>query len=272
MTKGRRMRIGLCLLAGALFGAPTILVGSSTDAHARHLHRMHSTHFAPALTPSSNKNAVNGAQKLQEHNAPVPENTAEKPNDDKQFGRNSVGNEQGDHDGAARNANTSAGTNETKLPNMKDLGPVDTHITIVRPYLRGPKAETTRTGSSKINSKAGKYWRAGRTLVQHKNRPVVRNTIGVPIAPRDVMTGQRVAPAGMPTGVKGGDGLAKAGPSVGPTGAFHPNAGTAPGVPLTGRGAISGTGFPRRGFVPAGLGGQTKMSGGLSGSTVRPKY
>jgi hypothetical protein len=59
---------------------------------------------------------------------------------------------------------------------------------------------------------------------------------------------------------------------VGSAGVFHPNAGAGLSEAAGNRGAISGTGFPRRGFVPAALGGQAKMTGALSGSMIHPKY
>jgi hypothetical protein len=273
MTNGRRIRISFCLLAGALFGAPTLLLGFSAAANARHYHRVHSMHFAPAnnSTPASNQNALNGGQKSDEHVAPNPATPPEGANDDKQLHGRSVGNGQGGNESIPGGKNTNAGEKNNTSPDMKDLGPVDASNTIVRPRFQGTKA-ATRVGASKISSKTGKLFHPRHAFVQHKNRPVVRNTIGVPIAPHDLTAGQRVGPAGVPKDVKAGagDGVVKPSPAVGSAGVFHPNAGT--GLPPSNRGVINGTGFSRRGFVPAALGGQTKMTGALNGSMIRPKY
>jgi len=270
------MRIGFCLLAGALFGAPTLLVGFSAAADARHHHRVHSIHVAPAnnSTPASNQNALKGGQKPDEQVVLNPGTPPEGANDSKQSGGHSVGNGQSGREGTEVGATTRPGEKEIKSPGMKDLGPVDTSITTVRPLFHGGKAETTSVGSSKINSKTVKHFHAQRIFVQRKTRPIVRNTIGVPIVPRELTTGQRVGPAGMPKDVKAGagDGVVKPGPAAGPAGVFHPNAGAGLSGSPSNRGAISGTGFSRRGFVPAALGGQTKVTGALSGSMVRPKY
>jgi hypothetical protein len=155
---------------------------------------------------------------------------------------------------------------------MKDLGPVDTSITTVRPYFNGAKAETRRMGASKINSKTGKHFHPQNAFIRHKNGPVVRNAIGVPIVPRDLTAGQHIVPTSAPTGVKAGDGLVKAGRGVSTVGVFRANARAGRTASPGNGGAISGTGFPHRGFVPAALGGQAKMTGSLGGSLVRPKY
>ena len=169
---------------------------------------------------------------------------------------------------------TGTRTKETNLPDMKDRGSVDTSITIVRPRLHGAKAEMTRQGASKINSKTGKYFHARHAFIRHKNNSVVRNTIGVPMTSHGVTTGQHGVPAGTAADDRSGaqKGVVSASPGVGPAGVFHPNAVTGRSGPFANHGAISGTGLPRRGFVPAGLGGQTKMTGVLSGSMIRPKY
>jgi hypothetical protein len=276
MTKKRRMRIGFYLIEAALCAALTILMNITADARARHHHTAQSTHFAPAKTstPGSNQNGLHGAQKLEEHNAPNPETAPEKAGDDKQPGRRSVGAEQGGNKGTAGNADAITGAKETKLPEMKDLGPVDTHITVVPPRLQGGKVEITRQGSSKIKSKSSKYFHARSAFVRHKNNSVVRNTIGVPVAPHSVTVGQHGVPAGAWTVDKAGTamGVGRAGAGVGSAGTFHPIAGTGRSGPFANYGTIGGSSFPRRGYVPASLGGQTKMTGALSGSMVRPKY
>ena len=274
------MRIGPYLLAGALFGVPALLLGFAAEAHARHHHGVHSTHSAPANVsiPVANHNVLSGTQRTGGRTAPA--GTPPEPiKDDKQTGRHSVGPGPGGSEGTASTAGTvpaSTGIKETNSPDMKNLGPVDTHITIVRPYLHAPKAETTRVGVGKINPKSAKYSRARHAFDQRKNSPVVRNTIGVPITPRGITAGQHGVPTGLPAGLSlkpgGGDRIAKTDPGAGPAGVFHPTAGVGPGGSLGGRGVISGTSFPHRGFVPATLGGQTKTTGALNGSMIRPKY
>jgi len=263
MALQRSSRVGFLLVASAL----VLLSNFAAHAHARHHHKVRATHFVPG-------NAVQGAQKFQQHDAPNPDAAPEKVNDGKQPGRNSVGGEQGGNGGPAGNANTSTETKEVKLPDMKDLGPVDTHITVVQPRFEAGKTELTRLGGSKIKSKSGKYFHVRPAFTRHKSNPVVRNTIGVPVAPQSITAGQHGVPAGAPAFAKAGadKGLGGAGPAVSPAGTFHPVAGVGGSGPFANHGAISGSGFPRRGFVPATLGGQTKMTGALSGSMIRPKY
>ena len=274
MAHGSAFRIGFSLLAGVMIGMPGVLASFSADAHARHHHRMHSSHFAPANTsaPASSQNAMHGVQKSEEHNAPNPETALDKTNDDKRPGRYSVGAGQGGNEGAAGSATTNSGTKGTNLPDMKDLGPVDSSNTIVRPRLQGAKAEVTRQGPSKINSKTGKYFHARHAFVRHNSSPVVRNTVGVSITPRVVTAGQHGVRSGAPVSDKPGAEKGVVSGSPGPAGAFHPSAGSGSGVTFTNHGALSGSSFPHRGFNPTALGGQTKMTGTLSGSMIRPKY
>ena len=237
MAQGRAFRIGFSLLASAMIGAAVALVSFSADAHARHLHRAHSMHFAPAnvAAPVPSQNAVQGEQKSEEHN-------------------------------------NSAGTKETRLPNMKDLGPVDTSITIVKPRSQGAKAEITRQRASKFNAKTGKYFHTRQAFIRHTNKPVVRNTVGVSVGPHNVTAGQHGVFARVPAEDGRGAQSGVAGPGAGPTGVFHPSVRTSQGGSLANHGALSGSSFPHRGFAPAALGGQTKMTGTLSGSMIRPKY
>jgi hypothetical protein len=274
MTKEPSMRIGFYLLACVLFGVPVLTVGFAAEARTHHHHAAHSVHSAPAnvTPPLSNQNATQGIQKSEEHNAPNPRTAPDKANDDKQPGRHSPGVGQGGNEGVAGSANTGAGTKENNLPDVKALGPVDTSNTIVRPRLQGAKAEMTRRGASKTNPKGGKYFHTRQAFIRHKNNPVVRNTIGVSIVPRDAAAGQRRMPVGAPPDKRPDvqEGAVKVSPGAPPAGVFHPNRDT--GQALANRGGISGSSFPHHGFVPAALGGQAKMNGALNGSTVRPKY
>jgi hypothetical protein len=268
------MRIGFYLLAGVLFGLPILTLGFPAEARTHHHQRPHTTHSAPAnvSTPPSNQNVTQGVQKTEGHNAPNPQTVPDKANDDKQPGRHSLGAGQGGNEGIAGSANTGIGTKETNLPDVKALGPVDASNTIVRPPLQGAKVEMTRRGAGKTNPKSGKYFHTRQAFIRHKNNSVVRNTIGVAIAPRDVATGQRRMPAAAPPDYRPDVqvGAVKVGPGAGPTGVFHPNRDTSQA--FANRGGISGSGFPHHGFVPAALGGPTKMNGALNGTTVRPKY
>jgi len=249
MAQGRAFRIGFSLLASAMIGAAVALVSFSADAHARHLHRAHSMHFAPA-------------------NVAAPEPAAEKIKDGKKPGRA----QQGRDEGTSSGTDDSTGTKQTRLPNMKDLGPVDTSITIVRPPFQGAKADVTRQRTSKINPKTGKYFHTRQAFIRHTNKPVVRNTVGVSVGPHNVTAGQHGVFARVPAEDGRGAQSGVAGPGAGPAGVFHPSVRTSQGGALANHGALSGSSFPRRGFAPAGLGGQTKMTGTLSGSMIRPKY
>jgi hypothetical protein len=67
------MRIGHYLLAGALFGAPILLICFAADAHVRYHHnRVHAAHLinASTSTPVPNQDALKGAHRSDEHVAP----------------------------------------------------------------------------------------------------------------------------------------------------------------------------------------------------------
>src|SRR5579862_3210793 len=266
------MRIGFYLVAGVLFGLPILTVGIAAESRAHHHHPAHSAHFAPANAskPGSNQNAVHGAQKNVEHNA--PEATTDKAYGDKKSSEHSVGAGPGGNDGTPGAANGGSETKGNNWPDMKALGPVDTRVTTVRPSLQGAKAGMMRPGVGKINAKNGKYFRTRQTFTRHNNNPVVRNTIGVSAAPREVSAGQRAMRADAPSDDRPNvrEGAVKVVPGAGPSGVFHPNRDTGP--PFANRAAISGNSFPHRGFGPATLGGQIKMTGGLNGSMMRPEY
>ena len=252
----RSLRFGLALLASVPVAAPVLLAGFAAKARVHHPPRVHSVHLLPenTSTRASNQNPLKGVQKSEGHDARPP-------------GRQSVGAGHGGTEGTAGSTNNGTGATEFKPPGMKDLGPVDTSNAFVRPHVHGAKGATTRVGASKINSKAGKYFHARHAFIQPKSRPFVRNTIGVLVPPHVV---RQPASTGMKAGASGG--AVKPGAGVGTAGVFHPIAGAGlSGLPGHG-GAVSGTGFPHRGFAPATLGGQTKMTGGLSGSMIRPKY
>jgi hypothetical protein len=65
------MRIGFCLVAGALLGAPAMVASSVADAHPHHHHALHAVHSVrPGVSaPSANHVSRPGTLKPEDHSA-----------------------------------------------------------------------------------------------------------------------------------------------------------------------------------------------------------
>lgn len=148
---------------------------------------------------------------------------------------------------------------------MKDLGPVDTQITVRPP----PHRTDERKQNPPLHSPTGL-----RTQPPHTQRPgdaTTRNSIGetVPSSAQPAARSPSVAPAAMAHGggSPGNTAAASGNPALPPFHA-HPIT-TAPEAP---RSTINGTSIARRGNSPAGVGGRAKPPAGINGSAIRPKY
>ena len=231
------LRRGLCLLAGILAGAPAVLVASAANARAYHHHGTHAVHFA---SPG------NGAPVLKRDTANEPR----QPQDRKEISPGAP----------AKTANA---------PDFqsKDIGPIDTHISL-QPNLHGAGPGTIRQAKSKIGPIGFRYSHVRHPLTPAKSGRNPRNAIGLSVAPQTVGSANNAGLVRSPTGAVPG----------GSTVVIKPNPGldhfSHPGSQVTGPGAVrpalNGNGFVRRGFVPGTLGGPTKnVVVGINGSTIR---
>jgi hypothetical protein len=122
---------------------------------------------------------------------------------------------------------------------------------------------------------------AGRIHAHHPLRasqppvPVERNTIGVPIAPRNVIQESGVgrsgfqAPPNFPAAAASGTG------SIAHQGLVEPGVARWNSSPIrssVNRGAIDGSGLIRPSSATSALGGPAKWVAGINGSTIRPKH
>jgi hypothetical protein len=274
MANKRILRRGLYLLAGVL-AAPAMLVGFAAEAHARHHHAAHVVHFAPpnAKVPVSNLDAANGTRQTQDRKAAksdgVPPNT---------LTGTAVGKGGKQPSGVSTEPATGAPAKDADAPDFhtKNLGPIDTRI-MVQPRVHSVGPGTARQTKGKVGSIGSRYSRVQHAFAPGKAGHVTRNAIGLPITPQSTIPASSTALIRSPTNASpgmapsGGDGLVKPNPSPDHFAVSHP------GSVVTGTGAgrleLNGSSFPRRGFVPATLGGPTKsVVVGINGSTIRPKH
>jgi hypothetical protein len=278
------MRIGLYLLAGALFGAPTILVNSAADAHPRHHHWLHAAHFVrpDVSVPPANHIAPPGTPKPEDHGASQADDAFTKRSRNtgraSQPGTTKTGSE--GTPGGIKDANTGTPAKETTSPDvhMKDLGPVDTRIS-VEPRLRGLKPDKIRSAKTKF-----KLVPLHRLQAHPKLAPatVARNAIGVPIHPQgtDSKGSQGKVPdqAGTngtpkPAAGNGGTGVAGLGlqPQVSnpvPTNGLH-----SPATTTMNHSSIGGSIVLRPTTAPGVIGGPAKnVVGALNGTTFRQRH
>lgn len=178
------MRIGSHVFAGALFGATTVFVSISADARSQRHHTLRATHFArpDVSAPAANHGGPGGTQKRDDHGASDTGDSLNKG------GRNS---ERLGRPGLIKTGTegTLGGTENWRAfakeatppdPHMKDLGPVETRISVA-PRLHGVKSDRLRRAKTKFKAVPGHGPQA------HPKLPpatIVRNAIGVPIHPQ----------------------------------------------------------------------------------------
>jgi hypothetical protein len=204
------MRIGFYLLAGVLFGALSALVSPAADARPHHHQRLHAAHFVrpnAAALPAVH-NDPTGIAKPQDHGASDADGAfakggrnAEHPS---QPATTKAGGE-GTPDGV-RDASSGTPAKDATSPDVhvKDLGPVDTRIS-VEPPLRGVKTGRIRSAKTKFKAVS----RRG-LQVHPKLAPTtaVRNSIGVRIRPQGADKGGGAGGTPKPPAGNGGPGVA----------------------------------------------------------------
>jgi hypothetical protein len=279
-TKARPLRIGFYLLVGILVGAPALLASFAAKARSHHHHGGRLTHVhAPHVSvPVVKHDDLAGVRKGEDHRPSKIEGSTEKAHGGATVSAPPGNRGQGAKENVLGNdeAGTGGGPKNPNAPDirMKGLGPVDTQIT-TEPPPQGTKPGLTRQVKSKIPPNALKHLRVRHVFVPRKNKPPIRNAIGIPIVPPPTGTkGPDKGSAGLPGGINSGVTYAPVKPNPGSDrlDASRPNAAAVPSVPRSGVGTLNGSDFTHRGFVPATLGGQAKFVGGISGSMIRPKY
>ena len=212
MAKKRILRRGLYFLVGILVGAPLMLVGFATDAHARHHHGTHAVHFVPPGTtaPMLKRDAANGPRPPHDRGAPrtvgAPPNTL--------IG---TGAGKGGKQPSGDSTGTGAPAKDANAPDFhtKDIEPIDTRITL-QPRLHGAGPGTVRQAKSKIGPVGSRHPYTPHAFTPGKAAHITRNAIGLSIAPRSVAPTHNAGLVRSPTGaVPGGnDGVAKPNPSL----------------------------------------------------------
>jgi hypothetical protein len=271
------LRIGFYLLAALLLGAPAMLVSFAADAHVRHHHGAHAVHFAPsnATVPVLNRDAANGTQQPQDRKDVRPDGAP--PNT---LTGTAAGKGGKQPSGGSTQTGTGEAAKDATAPDFhtKDLGPIDTRIT-VQPRLHGAGPGTARKAKSKVGPIGSRYSHVRHAFTPGKVGHITRNAIGLAITPRSTVPAPNAALVRSPTDADAAPGVAP----IGSDGVVKPNpspdhfAVSRPGPVVigtgVGRSAINGSGFAPRGFVPATLGGPTKnFIVGINGSTIRPKH
>lgn len=272
------LRRGLYLLVGVLAGVPAILASFVADAHARPHHKAHSAHFVrpDPSPPVLNHVVADGWGKLQNHGAPKPGSSPGNAGGSAPLITlpGSAGRGAKQETWGSRETGTGSAAKDANAPDvhMKDLGPIDSRIT-VQSSLRGARPEMTREVKGKIRRNTAKV---RQTFIPGKASRITRNAIGLPVTPHRGIAGHDAVPAGLPAGaapgvvVSGSNSSAKPYPGQDRLGVSRPNAGTI--MPSRVANAINGTSFSQRGFVPIGLGGPAKTVVGINGSMIRAKH
>lgn len=299
MAKGQSF--ACYFFAGLLLVAATIGAAAAKPAHHGHAHRhghngLQSQQAAPPSVANSavNHGSGNGAVKP-ENQAPgaPPANDHDTGTASRNTGpdQNSAGPEGKQNTQNTKGEGPSASTVETAVGSpgkaanspdihMNDLGAVDTHIT-VQPRLHAANRHDTGERKGKTKPHALTFLHPQPQFVHRHADEAIHNAIGVSIppphdAPRaGQATDARPHAASLttvPSSHEGGADTSKTVVNPARSASVQPNQGAATPAPLTAPGTINGSGFRRRGFVPATLGGQIKTVAGLSGSMIHPKH
>ena len=243
------MRIGFCILATVVVGALTtqpVFAEDAGSSGARDEQRQHSGEDA----------AGDAAKPVR----PVPRD---------------------DNDKNPVSPLSSPETKKTTVPDGKTSDDIDTRNGVL-PRRPNPKSHTVGDIKAKPNSPAVKNLHRRVFPPQAAPHPVVRNSIGVPIPPREGeerRDGEHPNALGAPRGpvfeTPGITGNA-AGRFPKTEGHFfdRPVPNTTPIVkPVApNRAAINGTGVVRRGSGPPQIGGPTTATSGINGTTIRPPH
>jgi hypothetical protein len=299
MTKGRSF--ACYFLVALLFVASTIAGSAAKPAHHGRAHRdgrngLQSQQDGPPRVSHSvsNHGSGNGAAKP-ENQAPSPtpandhgaatasHNFGPNQNSTGREGKQNTQNTKGERPqtSSVETTNGSRGKGASSPDiHMNDLGTVDTRIT-VQPSLHGANRPDAAEPKDKSKPHPPAFLHPQPQPVHRNAGETVHNAIGVSMPPprNDPADAQgsdsrpRTANLAVtPSSHEDGTGTSNTVVSPGRLPSVRPNQQTVPHTPLTEPAAIDGSGFHRRGFAPAIVGGQTRTFAGISGSMFRPKH
>ncbi len=175
-------------------------------------------------------------------------------------------------DGAASDSKAS----DSKALDVKTPDNVDTRSGMPPRRLNDGRPINART-----ESPPGRNFQRRLSLAPDASRPVVRNSIGLPISPRGI--GERHDrehfdtqhathnPALETPGITGSQ-AGRFSRVEGHIGVPAPNANPIVRPIAPNRAAINGTGMTNHGVGPSRIGGPTAAAGGISGTTIKPKH
>lgn len=264
---------GFCLLAGVFAGASAMLVSFAADARPHHPHGAHASHVVPASTTALvlKRDAASGARRPQDRDAVKTDGFQPNAFIGAETGKG--GKQPG---GDSKETRPGVPAKEANAPDFhpQDLGPIDTRIT-VQPRLHGAGSVTVRQTKSKIGPIGSRYSPVWHAFTPGKSGYITRNAIGLPVAPRSVVPANSAALVrskdAAPNSPTASNDATKLNPGPDHLAVSHP------GFQVIGLGAgrpaLNGSGFVRRGFVAATLGGPAKnVAVGINGATIRPKH
>ncbi len=270
------MRIGFYLFAGVLFGAATLLASTVADARSHRHYRLRATPFARqgvSATAASHV-APGGTLKSEDHGASNTDGAFTKGGQNAgrpgQPGPTKAGTESAP--GGIENAGAPAKEATPPDGHMKDLGPVDTRISVA-PRLHSVKSDGIRSAKTKFRVVPGHSLRAHPKLA---SPAIVRNAIGMPIDPQSVENQGGRWKALDPDGT-GGTLKPRARNGTGSAGlGLRPQASNpvfSPAITTMNHSNISGNIMLRPSTTPVAIGGPAKNSvGALNGTTFRQRH
>jgi hypothetical protein len=286
MTTRCTFRFAVSLVAALCFGVMAATPSAATAPHGRDQGQARSKPTQRQLAqlktspPPSGASTSSGATKPDDETAPKKDHAASSgdstaapsPAHAGHGAKKTVEDEHPDRDHANKGKRPSAKGPATPDVHMKDLGPVDTRITV--------SPEPHRAGDKRLNPLP--HSPMGQRILPPHNRPPgappKRNSIGEafpsPVQPAARTPSHESSPGAASPGIaaRGGEGPGNtaAVPGSAAVAPLHPHPITAaPAVP---RSTINGSSITRRSNLPAGIGGQAKPVSGINGSEIRPKH
>jgi hypothetical protein len=274
--------MGCCALTAALLGVWATQTSVAKSAAFHHHHAKDSSQSA-GRHGSQSTSASHGPQSpptADHDNAGTPNNAGLDERGGKQ--KNTAKSVTGPNGGGAKVPSNEATTGH-------DSGPVETRTR------DGNAIDTRGIAPSRIlnnnRAKAHEPKNAKKSVASHSFAPrhqsaaaamhgIVRNAVGMPtVRPTEIKAeAGKADPLQSGTPATGVDrtgtpnSLAKFDASVGRHNIVQPITNPTLNAAALNRGAINGSTFIRPGFVPATVGGPTKVFAGISGNMIRPKY
>lgn len=287
MTTRCTFRFAVSLVAALCFGVAAATPSAATAPHGRDQRQARSKPTRRQLTqlkaspPPSAASPLGGATRPDDETAPKKDHgpssgdstAVPSPARAGHGAKETVEGEHPDRDRADKGKRPSAKGPATPDVHVKDLGPVDTRITV--------SPEPHRAGDKRLNPLP--HSPVGRRIlpphIRPPGAPPKRNSIGEavpsPVQPAAPPPSHESSPgATSPPGIasRGGEGPGNtaAAPGSAAVAPLPPHPITAaPAVP---RSTINGSSITRRSNLPVGIGGQAKPAAGINGSEIRPKH